>query len=376
MLRLSTLLLVIALSTGCLHKTTLHRRSATSPSWSLVSTGAAIQINHFAINGSNNHWYLAARESGFWRSTDQGATWVQINSGITGLSGWSIDVNPATGTLIAGTSVTGSQGKFYRSTNDGASWTVITLPFAFSTPAYSGCAFAPGNITCGGFWAPSPSTGLWTSTNDGVTTTVGMNPTGGDTTVFSTAYNSVDNSLWYGTEQRGVSRSTDGGLNWVAVSPPDQNIDPVNGIRDGNADSITFDRNNNPLFVAQGGIWKASGSGNSYTWTNVKGNPNTAEGKAIGIDTAKTLYYGHHLDTTDTVTIYCSTQDGAAGTWSDCGQGIPASLEAHQFLISPVDGSFYTVVEGKGNAGWVYKLNSGAGSPPPTSPTSITGATQ
>jgi hypothetical protein len=62
-----------------------------------VSTrSAASQINYVAFNGSN-HWFVADRKQGFYRSTDQGTSWTQINSGLTTTLGWTINVNPATG---------------------------------------------------------------------------------------------------------------------------------------------------------------------------------------------------------------------------------------------------------------------------------------
>jgi len=65
--------------------------------WQKVSTpSAASQINYVAFNGSN-HWFIVDRKQGFYRSTDQGASWTQINSGLTTTLGWTINVNPAKG---------------------------------------------------------------------------------------------------------------------------------------------------------------------------------------------------------------------------------------------------------------------------------------
>ncbi len=42
---------------------------------------AATQLNYIAFN-SSNHWFIADRNQGFYRSTDQGATWTKINAGL------------------------------------------------------------------------------------------------------------------------------------------------------------------------------------------------------------------------------------------------------------------------------------------------------
>jgi hypothetical protein len=53
-------------------------------------------VNFVAFNGSD-HWFIADRSHGFYRSTDQGATWTSINSGLATTLGWTINMNPANG---------------------------------------------------------------------------------------------------------------------------------------------------------------------------------------------------------------------------------------------------------------------------------------
>jgi len=71
--------------------------------WQKISVpSVATQLNYLAFN-SSNHWFIADRSHGFYRSTDQGATWMQINSGLRTTLGWTIQVDPANGDLIAST---------------------------------------------------------------------------------------------------------------------------------------------------------------------------------------------------------------------------------------------------------------------------------
>ena len=327
-------------------------------SWQLVSTpSSATQINYFAIKSSNNHWFVADRLSGFWISTNQGTSWSQINAGMPNLNGWTIQVNPANGDLIASLykGSAGVPGDFYRSSNEGTSWTKIPFAYGFTAPAYSGCIFPSSTIVCGGFWAPNVTvnTGVWVSINSGVSTTQGIDSRTNDA-VQGLATNPTDGSLFMGTEQHGIFRSTDGGFHWTQVSPDNTTFDPVNGIEDGNAGWFAFDRSGNILVSTQGGVWKSSGTAGVYAWTNILSNRNSADGKAMGQDAHGNLYYGHRHDTTNLTSVYRSINDGAS--WQAFDNGIPTGLEAHEFLISPIDNKMYSVIEDGGtNHGWVYR---------------------
>jgi hypothetical protein len=327
-------------------------------SWQQVTLPSGVsQLNYVAFNGSG-HWFIADRKQGFFRSTDQGATWTAINSGLSTTLGWTINVNPANGDLIASTYSGGTLNAhpvtFYRSSDEGASWTVIPSSSLSAATAQTGCAFAGnGNVVCGGYWAPSPSTGAWVSSDGGQTTASGStspNVNG----VFGLGYNSVTQDLWLGTEQNGIYRSTDNGLTWTQASPADQQVDPANGINDGNIFAITFDRSGNVLFGSQGGIWKSSKSGTGYTWSNVLKNPNTSSGKGLGRDANGHLFYGHNHDTQDPTVVHCSSDDG--NSWSACDSGIPASLEGHEFVVNPSDQKMYAVIEdGTTNNGSLFR---------------------
>jgi hypothetical protein len=324
--------------------------------WQQASVpSGATQISAFAVNQSN-HWFIADRNKGFYRSTDQGSSWTAINSGLANTLAWNISLNPATGDLI-GSTYAGSGGaavRFYRSTNEGTNWTAISSVSLSSATALTGCAFpSNGNVVCGGFWAPNPSSGVWVSTNGGQSTTSVSNASNMGSSVYSLAVSPVSGDLWLGTEQMGIFRSTDNGFTWSQASPPDTNVDPANGIRDGNIYGITFDSSGKVLFSSQGGIWKSSTTSGG-NWTNVLANPNTSEGKGLGRDSAGDLFYGHNPDPNDTTSVRCSTNSGS--TWVACDSGIPSGLTAQDFVISPADGHLFAVMRNEGgNAGSLYK---------------------
>jgi hypothetical protein len=327
-----------------------------------ASTWEQVNVPFSEINfidfGSNGHWFIADRVQGFQRSTDAGAHWSAINGGMATIFGWTINVNPANGNLIAGIYSSGGTNLhpviFYRSGDEGSTWTSIQAGTLDSSPAWTGCAFgANGDPVCGGYWAASPGTGAWFSTNGGQSVTAATTSSNNGSTAFALALNPAANDLWMGTEQYGIFRSADNGATWTVASPADANIDPVHGITDGNIFAITFDRSGNVLFGSQGGIWKSAKNGSSFTWTNVKSNSNTADGLALARDANGTLYYGHKKDSSDPTSMYCSTDDGS--TWKACDSGMPHLLQVRRIAVNPTDRKLYAVVHDDAAGGALYR---------------------
>ncbi len=312
----------------------------------------ATEVNFVAFN-SSGHWFIADRSHGFFRSTDQGATWTQINAGLPTTLGWTINVNPANGDLIASTATGGvlnaNPVDFFRSTNEGNSWTLIPSGHLSAVTALTGCVFAANtNIVCGGYWAPSPGSGAWGSSNGGPSTVSATTASTNSGGVFSLGRNPVTQDLWLGTEQNGVFRSTDNGFTWTQESPSDQQIS------DSDIYGITFDRNGNVLFASQGGVWRSSTTNSGYTWTNVLSNPNVSAGKGLTRDANGNLYYGHDQDPSDPTDVYLSTDNGT--TWAAFDSGIPPNLQGRQFTVNPSDHRLYAVITDEHtSSGWLYR---------------------
>jgi len=102
----TTILLVVSMA-ACGGGTGKTASNLSSPSpipsggviWQRVNVpAAATQVNYIAFN-SSNHWFIADRNQGFYRSTDEGTTWAKINTGLTTTLGWTINVIPPTATL-------------------------------------------------------------------------------------------------------------------------------------------------------------------------------------------------------------------------------------------------------------------------------------
>ncbi len=321
---------------------TIHLGGGGSLSWQQVSVpSGATQISGFAVS-SSDHWFIADRNKGFYRSIDQGGSWTPINSGISNTFGWTIDLNPANGDLIAST-YAGASGtspvRFYRSTNEGASWTAISAVSLSSAAALTGCAFpSNGNIVCGGFWASTPNSGAWVSTNSGQSTTNVSNSANMGGSVYSLAINPVGGDLWLGAEQMGIYRSTDNGLTWTQASPADTNCSPWQTVfGDGNI-SRNHLRPTEMSCLAGKAEYGSRQNIRRILLVRTFRRTTTTQPLAKAWDgtPAATFFYSHNPDPSDTTSAACSTDDGA--TWKACDSGIPAGLTGQDFIVSSADG--------------------------------------
>src|SRR5206468_646889 len=151
-------------------------------------------------------------------STDGGGTWSAVNAGLPATSVETIAIDPQTPTtLYAGTS---SYGVF-KSTDGGGSWTAANT----GLPAtYGALVIDPQTpIT---LYAGTSSQGLFKSTNGGGSWTAantGLPQREGSSSfreVLSVVIDSqTPSTLYAGTTDMGVFKSTDGGGGWVNVGP-------------------------------------------------------------------------------------------------------------------------------------------------------------
>jgi photosystem II stability/assembly factor-like uncharacterized protein len=215
--------------------------------------------SQFRMSLTKDFVYVATGSEGVFRSSDHGATWDQLNTGITNLSLFSIAASD-------GVAYAGGLLSFYRSTNNGWTWEAPIFPFIGGsgvvraidctgpnvvvgidqTGAYfssdhgitwenhstglaldtinrilmtpSGAVFA---ATSSGVYEYTPSTQTWASVND--------NMLGGN--ILSLALNK-DGRLYAGTDGDGVYRTTKTYGSWFksvqrdGYSPNDISIYP------------------------------------------------------------------------------------------------------------------------------------------------------
>lgn len=341
---------------------------STTASWAIAFTNPSgcAQPDYFDILQSTNEWYLACRDGGFYKSTNQGSNWTNITSGISictgGCGAWTLQVNPNDNSLIAvvGGVIGGTGVTMWRSSNDGSNWTQLTPTNYHNTQAGadSGCAMPPaagGNLVCGG-WFGSNNQSEWYSTNNGPNATLGsFSPA--VSSVLGLGRNPVDSTYWIGTENGGFFCSSNGGQtgsNVMAytVGPPTNGDDYF----------FAYDSSGDVFVSTQGGIWKGVGSNcGSYTFTNLF--TNTSQGRGILIDSLGSIYYGHKSNNSFKSSLYRSTNGGTNfSAWDQCpacaGGILPQQLEMWKMIENTTDHKVYGVLEnGSTNAANVYSTS-------------------
>lgn len=170
--------------------------------WEQTSGPTNGNIQKLIVN-SSDYLFAINRLSGVFRSTDNGANWTAVNTGITDLDVRSLAVN-VNGDLFAG-----SVGGVFRSSDDGANWTAVNsgLPY----PAYDLAVNSNGHVfaATGG---QAGYGGVFRSTNNGESwTNIGLK----DTTIWTIAVNPSSGHIFAGTFWgEGVFRSTNNGASW------------------------------------------------------------------------------------------------------------------------------------------------------------------
>ena len=174
-------------------------------SWTIVNnSGNAV----FAFAFLNDTVFAATRGGGVLMSTDTGASWTGVNSGITT---WSVLAIVAKGNLLfAGTENEG----IFKSSNSGASWTPVDSGLLM--PIDIRCLETDGvNLYAGTTGFITSAKGMFISSNDGAFWT--QVTSGISTTAFINTIRSIGNALLTGMYSD-VYRSLDSGASWSAFN--------------------------------------------------------------------------------------------------------------------------------------------------------------
>ena len=309
-------------------------------------------------NGSSNRTvYLGAAQGGVWRSRDNGATWTPLTDDQPSLAMGAIAIDPTNPNAIyAGTGEAHFTGDSYygagllKSTDSGATWTQITGPISTSEPrqpAFLRAAFhalvidptAPSTIYA------ATATGLVSSAS-GVTV---FPPLVGD---------------------RGVWKSTDGGMTWHNLNPP--NLPALN--RAG-TDVMLDPRDSRRVFAAISGlgIYRSAAGGDPGTWEKLTaGLPASdldrielAAGPPIAPSTNSTLYAAISRNSnTRLLGVFKSTDGGA--TWTQTTTPEPViggTFYALALAVDPVDANtvYYGTLGFPGVIGTLWRSKDGGG---------------
>jgi photosystem II stability/assembly factor-like uncharacterized protein len=193
----------------------VFRSTDNGASWVAVNTGLT---NHWVTSlvfiGNN---LFAGTNNGVFLSTNNGGNWNGVNSGLWAGNVWALAVSGTN--LFAGTGIAGG---VFRSTDYGASWTALT---SGPTSLFVGALAVSGsNLFAGtksGIYVSSDNGTSWRAANAGLT----------NTNVHAFAVSG--SSVFAGTDY-GIFRTTDGGSLWTAadtglVMPAPVTVFAVNG---------------------------------------------------------------------------------------------------------------------------------------------------
>ncbi|MFN0109890.1 MAG: hypothetical protein ACKVZH_13635 [Blastocatellia bacterium] len=257
-------------------------------------------------NGTTNQTvYIGAAQGGVWRSIDNGANWIPLMDNQPSLAVGAIAIDPANSNVIyVGTGEGNRSGDTYygqgllKSTDGGSTWTQITGPISTTAPglpSFINCSFNEIDID------PSNTSTIYAATNIGLT----GGASGGSGVV--------------GIGNRGIWKSTDGGMNW-------RNLNPSNDTVDRSATDVLVDpRKPQRVFAAilNIGLFRSEQGGEPGSWTKLGGglpdsdpaNPTIirteiSAGPPLSPSTESALYVAFGNPDDDLLGIWRSTDGG------------------------------------------------------------------
>ena len=184
--------------------------------WSAVNTGlTSTVVNALAIDPvTPSTLYAGTRDGGVFKSTNAGANWSAVNTGVTNGYIHALAIDPATpATLYAGT----QGGGVFKSTNGGGNWSVVDI--GTTNPYVWALAIDPE--TPATLYTGTGGGGVFKSTNGGAYwSATGLT----NRNVYALAIDPATPTTLYAGTLGGVFKSTNGGGNWNPVStglPPD-----------------------------------------------------------------------------------------------------------------------------------------------------------
>lgn len=277
-----------------------------------VRTAVSGRVTAIALdsryNGTTNQTvYVGGAQGGLWRSLDNGKNWTPLTDGLPSLAIGAVAIDPTNPDVIyVGTGEPNRSGDSYygaglfKTTNGGQSWTQIVGPTSTTDPklpVFLNCTFSRIAID------PSKPSTVFVATNTGfflsAATTPGPAPLG----------------------NRGLWKTTDGGLTWINVNPTVSKLDRL-------ASDVVIDPRN-PRIVYSGitseGIFRSDTGGDLLSWkylnrglparTDNKGNDNYERivltiGPPLGTSSASTVYAAFAGVDDNLLGIFRSTDQG------------------------------------------------------------------
>ncbi|MBI1765774.1 MAG: hypothetical protein HYR56_30585, partial [Acidobacteria bacterium] len=259
-----------------------------------VRTAVSGRVTAIALdpryNGTTNQTvYVGGAQGGLWRSLDNGKNWTPLTDDLPSLAVGAVAIDPINPDVIyLGTGEPNRSGDSYygaglfKTTNGGQTWTQIVGPTSTTDPklpVFLNCTFSRIAID------PSNPSTVFAATNTGfflsATTTPGQAPLG----------------------NRGLWKTTDGGLTWINVNPTVSRLDRL-------ASDVVIDPRN-PKIVYAGitseGVYRSDIGGDLLSWKYLnKGLPARTDDKGNDVYERIVLTIGPPIGSSPNSTVYAA----------------------------------------------------------------------
>lgn len=244
--------------------------SIANAQWEHLNVGPMVGDPPSSVSGSqsittfNGALYVVTYPTGVRKSTDGGANWTIVNTGlpVTGTNVYARSVGHSATALFCG-----MESGVYRSLNEGASWELANGPTGASLPAsnliYANKFYTFGNTTYAVFTGLVQNSlnmggGIFRTTNNGTNWLSGYSGLSANMTVYNLA---LDGNTLYASTSTSLMKSTDFAQSWSQAGTANFAVFAVQSVN-GRIVAIT----------SLGARWSTNGG---QTWTASSGYPPT-----------------------------------------------------------------------------------------------------
>jgi photosystem II stability/assembly factor-like uncharacterized protein len=345
-----------------------------------TSTESIGRVYGMVIDENNpSTMYAFGLDQGIYKTTNSGANWTQINSGLTNIQVQAMGIcKNSPQDLYAGVAPGANDG-VYKSTDGGGSWTRMVNGIAEPAGTLGVQAFLvhptnPSIAYCTIFNAlANPTNGLYKTTDGGSNWFPIINGVGTIKTFLSLAMSPTDpNTIYAGTSfdpgtstgPSAIYKTTDGGANWV-LSSTGLPTDPteINPIRTLNVSDVNPNVVTASLFVNTatllGGFYLSTNAGASWVQKN-NGLPivqsKLLRSTAIRPGFDNQFYLGLDFASGTDIGVWATTDGG--NNWFNFNGGTMLNTYTIRALVFNPSGN-HTLFAGRGsttaNLGGVYE---------------------
>ncbi len=205
-----------------------------SAGWSTRRSHSSVAMSDGSIvltGGEVNAWDGGPYKNDTWRSTDNGATWTQVNvsAGWSARSGHSsVAMSDGSIVLMGGRDESNNlKNDVWQSTDNGATWTEVTASAGWTAREdHSSVVIPDGSIVLMGGYEGRSINDVWRSTDNGATWSLVTSSAGWSARYMHSSVVMPDSSIVMeggdtgsGNFKNDMWRSTDNGVTWTQLTP-------------------------------------------------------------------------------------------------------------------------------------------------------------